>query len=582
MVLFGIGFGENSTGTLRAQVNTYTAMLTPEPAAGCCFALSYTHPGEQRLMRLEVALDNTDARFSAVQYSLTSDWRLTTLVRGRQLRWTYRSGQLPGGEQEVFNFCLEDWNTRDSVNLLVHWYAGNTRTKTDTLRMGCTDCWQPEADSLFCNPDRSYTYRFNFRNDSGFTVDFLSLYEPDGQDLITQETIPLGAPLAPGGVTPPITLAIDAAAVAEGELCFGLTPRRYLQDTIAVDCCSATYCFPLPPCDTCCTAYTDYQDDVNAGFMIMGNCETRTLTLMANALNDCDRVRYSVTGLGGGVVDGNETFQIGGLVDEQTYRVCMRVSRQNLAGEACYELPDLEICQAYFFDCDFCFEENNIDLENECPAREDAVCGCDGLTYLNACTAFNWGGLNFWAEGHCDSLNSCEILLTVTDTLPGAVEVAWTNTRPDPLRYYLVQRRLPPDGPWFTLAQLPATASDYLDLMPLSPAGEYRVLAVTETGALIYGEQDPDCIKGTTTVQVLAGGRVWPNPTRDWLEVELPVARIVQLQVYSALGQRLDQVWTDHYGRVRLPTSHLPAGTYWIVLRLGAGQVWRQAFVRQP
>jgi hypothetical protein len=119
-------------------------------------------------------------------------------------------------------------------------------------------------------------------------------------------------------------------------------------------------------------------------------------------------------------------------------------------------------------------------------------------------------------------------------------------------------------------------------MMPLSPAGEYRVLAVTESGALIYGEQDPDCIKGTSGLQLLTGGRLWPNPVRDWLEIELPLRKRCELVVYNALGQRFAQVSSDEWGRTRLYTGDWPVGTYWIVLYPAPGQVWRQAFVRKP
>jgi len=507
---------------------------------------------------------------------------MTELDQGRHLRWTHLAERLPLAETDWFDFCLEAWNTRDSVTLLVDWFASNTRLKTDTLQLGCTSCWQPQADSLFCNADGSYTYDFIFRNESGFTVDFLSIFETPGEDYIAQDTIPLSAPLPPGASTPPISLAIDASVVEQGRFCLGLTPRKYRQDSIAIACCSATYCLPLPPCDTCCTAYMEYQDDVDAGFQIMGNCETRTLTLMANALNECDRVHYTIVGLGGGTVDGNETFEIGGLMDEVECRVCMEVTRENLSGENCYagEGENLVICQSYYFNCDFCFEENNIDLENECPVIVDAVCGCDEMTYLNACTAFNWGGLNFWNQGCCPG-TIAQIDLDTTITPQGFVILRWTATPGTILRYFLVQRRAP-GGVWFTLNQLPPQQTTYTDNTPLQPSGEYRLLAVTESGKLWFSEDNPDCVVSTNEVQVLAGGRVWPNPGRDWIEVELPVAAQSDLQVYGVMGQLIHQARTDRQGKTRLQVHTWPPGTYWIIMRQGPQRIWRQAFVRQP
>ncbi len=48
-----------------------------------------------------------------------------------------------------------------------------------------------------------------------------------------------------------------------------------------------------------------------------------------------------------------------------------------------------------------CINGDKIDTEANCPAAVKPVCGCDGVTYDNACQAENWFGVTSWTEGVC-------------------------------------------------------------------------------------------------------------------------------------------------------------------------------------
>ncbi len=55
---------------------------------------------------------------------------------------------------------------------------------------------------------------------------------------------------------------------------------------------------------------------------------------------------------------------------------------------------------------DSCIDSSLVDISMECPGIEEPVCGCNGITYTNACQAENWHGLASWTAGACPQ--SCE------------------------------------------------------------------------------------------------------------------------------------------------------------------------------
>lgn len=79
------------------------------------------------------------------------------------------------------------------------------------------------------------------------------------------------------------------------------------------------------------------------------------------------------------------------------HTLCATYPTGDFSAETC------TVCKAFEVTT-LCVDPTQIDSTIPCPLAFIPVCGCDGVTYDNACSAYNYGGVNSWVPGPCGSV----------------------------------------------------------------------------------------------------------------------------------------------------------------------------------
>jgi len=161
--------------------------------------------------------------------------------------------------------------------------------------------------------------------------------------------------------------------------CPGIPPVGIICHEVTVNCCctpNADFTWELGQND-CCVIFHDLTPDGN----IYG-CESWVFGLIQSQLAG-DDVTFCFPGPG-------------------VYTICHYDCCVDAAGNVIYD----EYCIDITIDCGQpCIDPSQIDPTQACIDVYDPVCGCDGITYPNACYAYYYGGVTSWTPGPCN--NGC-------------------------------------------------------------------------------------------------------------------------------------------------------------------------------
>jgi hypothetical protein len=236
-----------------------------------------------------------------------------------------------------------------------------------------------------------------------------------------------------------------------------------------------------------------------------------------------------------------------------------------------------------------CIDSTLIDPTMLCPMIWLPVCGCDGNTYSNDCEATYYGGVTSWTDGECTGLNClpiptgvnfglCDMALGIAMTDSGCVSLSGcgyigSDGIDYSLGFYTSSFACNASCPEDTTVFIECIDSTLIDPTALCPTIWMPVCGCdsvtysnacegTNYGGVLFFTDGPCTVSVNELNKQI---EIFPNPTKDFLQINADLGGRKELSVLNISGQT---VLTDSFlsKNKTLDVSRLPAGIYFVKL----------------